>query len=144
MPLLIIEIFKDIKNIIMRHKIAGVLGLFMPLAIGYIFYDTYIDETVKKEVLFESETIKNIVDNNCEIVYRNERRLITFCSEISVQEENNTKKVEQYLMQSRYKNSQSDQNTMIWEKGKMYIYEKHNDNGVTIFSVHYWKNVYTK
>lgn len=144
MPLLIIEIFKDIKNIIMRHKIAGVLGLFMPLAIGYIFYDTYIGETVKKEVLFESEIIKNVVDNNCEIVYRNERRLITFCSEISIPEKNNTKKVEQYLMQSGYKNSQSDQNTMIWEKGKMYIYEKHNDNGVTIFSVHYWKNVYTK
>ena len=49
MPLLIIEIFKDIKNIIMRHKIAGVLGLFMPLAIGYIFYDTYIDETIKRK-----------------------------------------------------------------------------------------------
>lgn len=144
MPLLIIEIFKDIKNIIMRHKIAGVLGLFMPLAIGYIFYDTYIDETVKKEVLFESETIKNIVNNNCKLVYRNERRLIAFCSEISVQEENNTKRVEQYLIQSGYKNSQSDQNTKIWEKGKMYIYEKNNDNGVTIFSVHYWKNVYTK
>ena len=144
MPLLIIEIFKDIKNIIARHKIAGVLGLLMPLAIGYILYDTYIDETAKREVLFESEIIKNVVDNNCEIVYRNERRLIAFCSEISIQEKNNTKKVEQYLMQSGYKNSQSDQNTMIWEKGKMYIYEKHNDNGVTIFSVHYWKNVYTK
>ena len=144
MSLSIIEIFKDIKNIIARHKIAGVLGLLMPLAIGYILYDTYIDETAKREVLFESEIIKNVVDNNCEIVYRNERRLITFCSEISIPEKNNTKKVEQYLMQSGYKNSQSDQNTMIWEKGKMYIYEKHNDNGVTIFSVHYWKNVYTK
>lgn len=144
MSLSIIEIFKDIKNIIARHKIAGVLGLLMPLAIGYILYDTYIDETAKREVLFESEIIKNVVDNNCEIVYRNERRLIAFCSEISIQEKNNTKKVEQYLMQSGYKNSQSDQNTMIWEKGKMYIYEKHNDNGVTIFSVHYWKNIYTK
>jgi len=29
------------------------------------------------------------------------------------------KKVEQYLMQSGYKNSQSDQNTMIWKKGKL-------------------------
>ena len=144
MSLLIIEIFKDIKNIILKHKIAGVLGLLMPLAIGYIFYDTYIDETTKREVLIESEIIKNIVDNNCEIVYRNERRLISFCSEIRVQEKNNVKKVEQYLMQSGYKNSQSDQNTRIWEKGKMYIYEKHNDNGVTIFSVHYWKNIYTK
>lgn len=140
MFLVMIGIVKNMAKIFKKYKLCFI-GLLVILAISDIFYDTYFDETTKKEVICDTEKIKDVIDNECEIVYRNERRLIVFCSEITVREKESVKKIEQYFSSNGYK-KQISSSGVTWRKDKRHVYERCNDNGETIFIVRYWKSIY--
>lgn len=143
MLLVTINAFQKLVKFCAKYKKVFMLCILVSFAWGYIFYNTYVDDTVKKEVIAESEIIRKVIKNDCDIAYYNEKRVIVFYSEMKVKGEENIKEIKRYLLRSGYRKRPFSKDTIIWEKGKMYIYEQNKAIDNTIFTIHYGKNIYT-
>lgn len=138
------NIVKKLKLFFIRYKKNCFIGFLIAVTTTSMLYDEYIDETVKKEVLAESKVIQMEIDGKCEIVHRNENRIIAFCADIIVEEEKDVKSVERYLLRNGYKRGQYSQGKLTWKKNKFYIFEYRGNDDKTIFTVNYGKKIMLK